>query len=471
MSDEGTAAGGGLHRSHWLQESLSSETDCPVLVGDERADVVVVGGGLVGLWTALRIKERDPVCDVVLLERDICGAAASGRNGGFLMAWWPKLASLVKLFGHADAVALAKASEDVIEDLRTYLDDHSIDAGFRRGGWLWTATSAAQNGAWNPVLDFCERVGVEPFERLSRDEVARRTGSDRHLGGVFESSTATVQPATLVRGLRRVALEQGVRIFEHTHVRRMTRHRPAVVTTDGGRVHADKVVIATNAWAANLVELHTRMVVVSSDMVVTAPIPDRLKEIGWVGGEGITDSQTMINYYRTTNDGRIAFGKGGIGTALAGRVPISFDRDLGRARLVAKEFRRCYPTLQDVPIVDAWGGAVDRTPDGLPIMGHLGGKEHLLYGVGWSGNGLAPSMLAGHVLSALALDIDDQWSRLPLIDRRVGHFPPEPARFLGARVVQYAVGSKERAENAGRRPRWSDVALSKLAPAGVEDKK
>lgn len=459
------------HRSHWLLEALPGEQDAPSLIGDDRADVAIIGGGLVGLWTALRIKERDPACDVVVLEMDVCGAGASGRNGGFVMSWWPKLASLVRLCGRDDAVALAQASERAIGELGRYVEEHSIDASFRQAGWLWTATSQAQMGAWEPVMRLCEELGVQPFARLSSEEVASRTGSPEHLAGVFEAGVATVQPAALVRGLRRVALERGVRIFEHTRVKRLNRQRPAILVTAAGRVRAEKVVIATNAWAANLVELQLGLVVISSDIVVTAPIPDRLQEIGWSGGEAITDSQIMVDYYRTTRDGRIAFGKGGWGIALAGRVPPSFDRHPGRARQVARDFRRYYPSLRDVPLVHDWSGPIDRTPDSLPVIGHLGGREHIIYGVGWSGNGVGPSFLGGKILSALALDADDEWSRVALIDRPRGRFPPEPIRFIGAHVVRQAIVRKERAENAGRPPLWVDEQLAKLAPAGIEDKK
>jgi glycine/D-amino acid oxidase-like deaminating enzyme len=463
-------AGVERHRSHWLKEVLPGEEDCPPLVGDLRTDIAIVGGGLVGLWTALRIKERDPGCDVVVLERDICGGGASGRNGGFVLSWWPKLASLVRLCGKNDAVAIAQASEAMIDELGRYLDDHHIDGGFHRGGWLWTATSKAQMGAWVPVMRLCEQLGVQPFVRISPEQVANRAGSHRHLAGVLDPAAATVQPAAVVRGLRRVAIDQGIRIFEHTHVRRLRRRQPPVLFTAAGRVRADKVVIATNAWAASMAELHSRLVVISSDIVVTATVPERLEKIGWTGGEGITDSQMMVDYYRTTRDGRVAFGKGGWGIAIAGRVPASFDRHPGRARLVAGDFRRYYPSLDDVPIVEHWSGPIDRTPDSLPILGHLGGREHLIYGVGWSGNGVGPSVLAGKVLSALALGADDEWSRFPLVDRRRKHFPPEPVRFLGAHIVRQAVVSKERAENADRRPLWAAEQLSKLAPAGIEDK-
>ena len=460
-----------LHRSYWLQEVLPGEEEFPCLVGDDRADVAIIGGGLVGLWTALRIKERDPACDVVVLEQDICGGGASGRNGGFVMSWWPKLASLIRLCGRDDALALARVSEAVIGELGSYLEEHAIDAAYHRVGWLWTATSQAQMGAWEPVMRLCDELGVQPFVPLEGDEVATRTGSPRHLAGVLEPAVATVQPAALVRGLRRVASEEGVRIFERTHVRRLARRRPTLLVTHGGRIRADKVVIATNAWAANLPELHLALVVISSDIVLTEPIPERLREIGWSGGEAITDSQIMVDYYRTTRDGRIAFGKGGWGIALAGRVPASFDRHLGRARMVAGDLRRYYPALSAVRIVHDWGGPIDRTPDSLPLIGHLGGREHLVYGVGWSGNGVGPSLLAGKVLAALALDVDDEFSRLPLVDRSPLRFPPEPVRFLGAHIVRQAIVRKEQAENAGRPPLWVDDQLAKLAPAGIEDKK
>ncbi|MBV8999257.1 MAG: FAD-dependent oxidoreductase [Solirubrobacterales bacterium] len=459
------------HRSYWLEEVLPGEEEFPSLIGDDRADVAIIGGGLVGLWTALRIKERDPACDVVVLEQDVCGGGASGRNGGFVMSWWPKLASLIRLCGRDDALALARVSEAVIGELGSYLEEHAIDAAFHRGGWLWTATSPAQMGAWQPVMRLCDELGVQPFVPLEGDEVARRTGSPRHLAGVLEPSVATVQPAALVRGLRRVASDQGVRIFERTHVRRLTRRRPPLLLTPGGRVRAEKVVIATNAWAANLPELHLALVVISSDIVLTEPIPERLREIGWSGGEAITDSQIMVDYYRTTQDGRIAFGKGGWGIALAGRVPASFDRHLGRARMVAGDLRRYYPALSDVRIVRDWGGPIDRSPDSLPLIGHLGGREHLIYGVGWSGNGVGPSVLAGKILAALALDVDDEFSRLSLVDRPPLRFPPEPVRFLGAHIVRQAIVRKERAENDGRPASWVDDQLAKLAPAGIEDKK
>jgi putative aminophosphonate oxidoreductase len=460
------------HRSFWLQQVLSESgaPDAAPLAGTNRADVAIVGGGYVGLWTAIDIKRLDPSCEVTIVERDICGGGASGRNGGFVLSWWPKLSSLVAACGEDDALRVALDSERAIEEIRTFCDAHAIDARFRRSGWLWTATSSAQLGAWEPVVALCERLGVDVFRRLSPEEVAGRAGSAVHRAGVLDPTAATVQPAALARGLRRVALESGVKIFEHTRVERFSRRRPVVLRTAQGTLRADKLVIATNAWAAGVRELSRSIVAITSDMVMTAPAPERLAAIGWTGGECVTDSQTMVDYYQATADGRVAFGKGGWGIAYGGRVGPRFDRDAARARLVEADFRRYYPGLRDVPITHDWCGPIDRTPNSLPLLGRLAGLDHIVYGVGWSGNGVGPSVVGGKVLASLALGRRDEWSAYPLVERSAGRFPPEPIRFLGAHVVRTAVARKERAEIEDRKPSPLAVWLARLAPAGLEDK-
>jgi putative aminophosphonate oxidoreductase len=458
------------HRSLWLQEALGSSWDTsPPLRGDQRTDIAIIGGGYVGLWTAIRLKELDSACEVTIVERDICGGGASGRNGGFVLSWWAKLGTLIKLVGQEQALRLGQASAAAIDEIGQFCERRAIDAEFRKGGWLWTATTSAQVGAWESTVKTCERHGVDAFTRLPPAEVARRTGSPTHLAGVFQSNAATVQPAVLARGLRRVALDLGVRIYERSCVLNFNRDYPTIIKTDEGRLSADKVIIAMNGWAADLPELRRGLVVISSDIVATAPIPQRLQQLGWTGGECITDSQQMVDYYRTTRDGRIAFGKGGGDIALGGRIGVDFDRNVKRSGDVRTDFRRVYPTLTDVTVDCDWSGPVDRSVSGIPIFGRLGGREHLLYGVGWSGNGVGPSVLGGKILASLALGLKDEWSECGLVEQRVGRFPPDPVRFVGAHVVREAVRQKERAEAQGKSPNPLAVMLSRLAPAGLED--
>lgn len=458
------------HRSLWLEQVAGDAPDAPPLAGSQSADVAIIGGGLVGLWTAIRLKEAAPDCDVVVLEQDICGGGASGRNGGFVLSWWPKLSSLVALIGPEDAIRVARSSEDAITDIQQYCATHRIDADFRRGGWLWTATTDAQAGAWDGLLDLCVRYGVEPFRPVPPEEAARRAGSPAHRAGVFEASAAIVQPAALTRGLRRVALEQGVRIHEHSRVRRFSRAEPVVIETDGGTLTAPRLVIATNAWAAGIRELSRSLVVISSDMIATAPARDELARIGWAPDLSITDSQTMVDYYRLSRDGRVVFGKGGWTIAYGGRIGPAFDRSARRAAEVTADFRRYYPQLSRVPVTHDWSGPIDRTPNSLPLLGYLGGRRHIVYGVGWSGNGVGPSGIGGRVLAAMALGRKDEWGEHPLIGRSAGRFPPEPIRFIGAHMVREAVARKERREMAGSKPSWLATRLARLAPKGLEDK-
>jgi len=458
------------HRSLWLEQVAGDAPDAPPLTGDVRADVAIVGGGYVGLWTALRIKELEPACDVIVLEQDICGGGASGRNGGFVLTWWPKLSTLAALVGDAVAVRLCQASEDAITEIGAFCKTHQIDADFRQGGWLWSATSRAQLGAWDAVVRICDRAGVHPYAVLDPREVAARSGSAVHLAGVLETRAAIVQPAALVRGLRRVALERGVRIFEHTQVRRFTRGRPVRLTADRGTVRAERLVIATNAWAASVRELWMSLAVISSDLVATAPIPEQLDRLGWHRDLSITDSQAMVDYYRVSREGRVVFGKGGWSIAFGGRIRAAFDRSAARAAEVTADLHRYYPALKTVPITHDWSGPIDRSPMGFPLFGHLGGRQHIVYGVGWSGNGVGPSVIGGRILASLALGRRDEWGSTPLINLPQGHFPPEPVRFLGAHLVRAAVVRRERAENANGRASWLVRRIAALAPAGLEDK-
>jgi putative aminophosphonate oxidoreductase len=456
-------------RSLWLQEALAAAAeDAPPLCGEVRADVCIVGGGFTGLWTALALKERDPSVDVAVVEGDICGGGASGRNGGFVLSLWAKFEALEGIRGSAEALRLARTSAAAVGEIVAFCHEHGIDAHVREDGWLWTATNPSQVGAWNSTLVAVERYGERPFERLQPGEVARRAGSPTHLAGVFEPTAATVQPALLARGLRRVALERGVRIFEGSRMRELERGRPPRVRTADGAVTAERVVLAMNAWATRLREVRRSIVVIASDVIATAPIPERLRAMGWTSGTCIDDSRLLVNYYRTTLDGRLVFGQGGGMLAFGGWVGENFDGHSPRAGEVHAGLRHIYPALADVPLTHTWTGPIDRTAVGLPFFWRVGGREDVLCGAGYSGNGVGPSRLGGRILASLALGLDDEWATCGLAREPTGGWlPPEPLRYLGGRLVREAVARKERAEDAGRRASRRTLVIARLAPAGL----
>ena len=464
MTGATMTAGTRPHRSLWLHEALRGEEDQPPLAGARRADVAIIGGGYVGLWTALRLKEQAPSCDVAIVEQDICGGGASGRNGGQVHSWWESLSALIHTCGVEEALRLGHASQAAVDELAAIETTYGIDAHVRRGGWLWTATTPAQMDAWDDAVRLCERHGIHALQRLTPTEVAERSGSPMHLAGVFDPAAITVQPALLVRGLRRVALERGVRIYEHSRVTALDRRRPAVLRTPRGALAADCVVLATNAWAARLRDFQRRLYVVSSEVIATAPMPDRLAAIGWTGDEAICDSQQRVLYYRTTHDGRIVLGRGAGHVAFGGRIGPAFDRNPARVPDVTAALRRVYPMLADVPIACDWAGPIDESHSGLPMFGRLGGQPHIFYGVGWSGTGVAQSLLGGRILASLALDRRDEWSGCGLVEQRPALYPPEPLRYIGANIVLRAVMKKGRSEDRGEQPGRVAAALASFVP-------
>lgn len=218
-------------RSLWMQEALARESETSAsLLGTRKVDVCVVGGGLTGLWSALRVKEQEPSLDVAVLEADICGSGASGVNGGFAMTWWPKVATLKKVMGTGDALRMAAASEKAVQDIGVFCRHNGIDAAFKPAGWLWAATNPSQVNSWQATLEDLAALGAEPFKQLSAAEVAEMSGSDQHLGGVFEAGVATIQPAALVRGLRSAAIAAGVHVWEHSPMTGLHRSSEGVST-------------------------------------------------------------------------------------------------------------------------------------------------------------------------------------------------------------------------------------------------
>jgi glycine/D-amino acid oxidase-like deaminating enzyme len=264
----------------------------------------------------------------------------------------------------------------------------------------------------------------------------------------------------------RVARKQGVKVFEASPMVALQRSTPLVVKTAGGQVSADRVVLAMNAWAGQVRELRRAFVVVSSDIAISAPVPEALEGAGWRDGSCISDSRLMVHYYRTTQDRRIALGKGGGHLAYGARIGPSFT---GRSPIegeLAQRMRLLYPFLGEVPIVDSWVGPIDRTFDGLPFFMTLG-RSDLICGAGYSGNGVGPTVLGGRILASLALGLDDEWSRCGLVRKPPPGMPAEPARFIGGTVVRGAVARKEQAEDEERPAAAIDRALARLAPAGL----
>jgi glycine/D-amino acid oxidase-like deaminating enzyme len=440
-------------RSWWLEEALAHvefvDPPAPPLRGDVRADVVVLGGGYTGMWTAWFLKQLDPGVDVVLLEQDICGGGPSGRNGGFVNSFWGYVDEAVDLFGDARAVELCLAAERAVEGIGAFCAAHGVDAWFTPAGDLGIATSPAQDGRWRETVEAAGRLGYgDRLVELDVEHVLDRVRSPLFGRAMNTTDAATVQPARLARGLRRVLIEHGVRVFEQAPVLRFRAAPTPTAETAGGTVTAGRGIVAVNAWAASWPAFSRSLAVRGTYMVVTAPAERELQEIGWTSGIAVWNHRSAVNYLRTTADGRIAFGTGGMQPGLGRRIGPRFRYDRRYVAVVAEQFRRMFPTFAGVPLESAWGGPVDVSGTHLPFFGTLpGGAVH--YGFGYTGNGVGPSHLGGRILARLALGVEDEDTRLPLVDAEPKRFPPEPFKSLGVRLVNAAVLRKDAAEDAG----------------------
>jgi glycine/D-amino acid oxidase-like deaminating enzyme len=435
-----------------MEEALADDPGerCPRLAADTTTDVVVLGGGYTGLWTTFFLKERDPGLDVVLLERDICGGGPSGRNGGFVNGFWDELPLLAEIHGDGPALAMCRMAQQSIEDIGAWCEQHDVDAWYSQHGDLGISTSPAQDGAWRTNAETAARLGAgDQYVELTQEQVAERFRSPVARGGVFMTGAAHVQPARLARGLRRVLLERGVRIFEQTPVTRFRGGSSVVAETSGGRVSAGVGVVGLGAYAAALPTFRRAILARASTIVLTAPAPEKLKAMGWTGGEGVYDYRSTLHYLRTTNDGRIAFGgagaRSGLGTGLGPRM----DFDVRSALRLVADLHRWFPSFRDVPIECAWAGPIDVTGLHLPFFGTLP-SGNLHYALGFTGGGVGPCHLAGRILSGLVVKADDEFTRLPLVGAEPKPFPPEPFRSPGALLVTRAIMRKDDADDAGR---------------------
>ena len=381
---------------------------------------------------------------MVVLEAERCGAGPSGRNGGFCHGYWASLADVRVTLGDGRALALARAGERIIPAVQA-LDG---DVWLREGGMLMVSTTPAQDAAVDGAVEAAAALGApEQAVPLNADEVADRIRSPVFRRGVFFPECATVQPARLVRALRRAVVSKGVTLHERSPAVAVAN---GVVTTPRGRVRADATVVAVNAAASGWAPVKRHVTNFGSYVVLTEPAPELLAEIGWTGGEAVVDGRMFLHYFRTTDDGRVLMGSGSGPIGFGGRLDARFSLDSPTAARAERGLRRLLPSLAGVAVERAWGGPIDVAADHLPFFASVPGTG-IHYGLGYSGHGVGPSWLGGQILASLATGRVDEWTALPLAKRRVPTLPPEPLKRLGGGLVRAAIMACETAEEEGRK--------------------
>ena len=441
------------HTTHgyWLDEA-GEPPPLPHAEGELSCDVLVVGGGYTGMWTAWQISQLEPEASVILIEAEGCGRGPSGRNGGFANAMWFSAHTLRRRFGAAAAAAVLRAAQEGVDEIGRFCAEQEIDAWYSRNGYLQVSAAPAQDHVPDEAVETCRELGEsEQAQPLSPEQVAERCRADRFRGGVLYPGSATVQPARLALGLgERLAERPNVRVFEGSPLRRLRAGSwGCLAETPAARIRAGSCVLALGpACGAAGSPLRGRLTVTSSHMVLTEPAPDLLEEMGWTGGECITDSRAMVHYMRTTPDSRIAFGWGGGRIACGARLGRRTELDPDLVTEVASHLRSFFPGLEGRRITHAWGGPIDVSPTHLPVIASVG-SDRVCGVFGYTGNGVGPSMMMGRAAASLALGRRDEHSRLALVDPARRWIPTGLASWLGGNAIRSGLVAKEAAEENG----------------------
>jgi glycine/D-amino acid oxidase-like deaminating enzyme len=432
-----------------LDEDLSPR---PALGGDVAVDVAIVGGGYTGLWTAYYLKKADPSLRVVIVEKEIAGFGASGRNGGWCSALFAtKRERLAETHGRAGAIAMQQAMFDTVDEVGRVLEAEDIDAHFHKGGTLVYATAPAHVHRVKEEIEYERSWGFGEDDIRWLDEPAARARIDvqRTLGAAYTPHCARVQPARLARGLGRAVEDAGVTIYERTPASSL---EPNVVVTPHGRVRADVVVMATEGYTPYLPGHHRRVIPLYSLMIATEPLPETFwKEVGWSDYETMTDGRHLLIYAQRTADDRIALGGRGAPYHFGSRIRSRFDGNTKVFEDLQRVLVSLWPAAVDARITHRWGGPLGLTRDWSTSVGFTR-EEGFAWAGGYVGDGVSTTNLAGRTLADMITRRETELTRLPWVNHRSRSWEPEPFRWLGANVALRAMASADRVEARTGKP-------------------
>ncbi|MFI7342192.1 NAD(P)/FAD-dependent oxidoreductase [Streptomyces sp. NPDC050085] len=440
--------------SYWLDDPGRPEPR-PALTGDEHCDLLVVGGGYSGLWTALIAKERDPGRDVVLVEGKEIGWAASGRNGGFCaaslthgtangLARWPKEIKKLEELGAANLDAIEAA-----------VARYGIDCDFERTGELDVATQPHQVEELREFHAELTEAGLaDGLELLDAEEVREQVASPTFLGALYDrEGVAMLHPAKLAWGLKQACLDLGVRIYEHTPATKLASNETGVaVRTPYGRIFADRAALGTNVFPSLVKRVRSYTVPVYDYALMTEPLTaDQLASIGWKNRQGLGDSANQFHYFRLSADNRILWGGYDAIYPYGGRVREEYDHRPETYAKLADHFFTCFPQLAGLRFTHAWGGAIDTCSRFSAFFGTAHGGR-VAYAAGYTGLGVGATRFGADVMLDLLSGERTERTELEMVRSKPLPFPPEPFAYTGIALTKWSLARAD--DNGGRRNLW-----------------
>jgi glycine/D-amino acid oxidase-like deaminating enzyme len=464
-----TSGGGYRSLSLWFDQLAASGSSLeprPGLEGDTQVDVCIVGGGLTGLWTAYYLLRADPSLRVLVVEKEIAGFGASGRNGGWCSALFPvSTPGLARRYGRGPALAMRRAMNATVDEVGRVTTAEGIDCHFAKGGTLTLARNEVQLARVRADVAADEGFGgVDGYSFLSGSQASERVGASGTLGAAYTPHCARVQPAMLVRGLASALERLGGRIAEETaalEIRPRTGGMDPAVVTASGVVQARHVIRATEAWTATLPGSQRDVVPVYSLMVATQPLPASFwASAGLAAGETFSDARHLIIYGQRTADDRFAFGGRGAPYHYGSAIEQSFDREAGVFAALRETLTDLFPALKGYQFTHGWGGPLGITRDWHASVG-LDPASGVGWAGGYVGDGVGTANLSGRTLADLVLGRDTDLTRLPWVGHRSRRWEPEPLRWLGVNAGLRAMTAADAEERVTRRP---SVAARIMAP-------
>lgn len=448
--------------SYWL-ETAGDLAPRPALDSDREFDVVIVGAGLTGLWTAWYLLDRDPGLRVAVCEAEIAGFGASGRNGSWCSAGIGLTAGALRdRFGVETAREVVATMRDTVDEVGRVCAAEDIDAQFHKAGTLRIALGAHEVAAVHRSLDAHRALGTDSgFAVLSADELTQRVRICGARGALYDPHCATIHPGRLVRGLADAIERRGAVLYERTRVTRIAPRDGgwAAVQTGSGRLRARAVVTGTEAWTVDLPGRRRSLLPVYSLIVLTEPLDERQwRRIGWSGRETLSSHRLSVDYLARTADGRVLLGGRGAPYHFRSQVAAAHDRHPATHATLRAMLPAWFPALDGVAITHEWGGPLGMPRDFVPNF-RFDPSTGLGAAYGYTGQGVGASNLAGRTMADLVADRDSALTRLPMAGHRSRRWEPEPLRWIGARYVQTALRrTDERAVRTGRPPSGRSLA-------------
>lgn len=429
----------------WYETSgfYEQKVNAPLLDKKTKVDIAIVGGGFTGLASAYHLKKKFPSKRIIIIEGARCGYGASGRNGGHVIVY--PISQMMKIYkkrGLEDARLMGKISKHGYENIVSMVENHGLDCDLRDSRHLMLGEKENSFKDFEEMHHLLEKLGIYS-KVIERKDVKARIGTNHFHSGLESESEKGVDPAKLVLGMKKIVESLNVEIYEQTRALKVNPGRTINIETEFGEIEADSIVIATNAYTPRLGLFKNNILAISDYVIATEPLSDQqMDSLGWTGREGLADDRNLFNYYRLSEDNRIVFG--------GERPAYYYGNKIGSVNhkkiLLALEKRlvTIWPQLKGVKIAHRWGGPCGISRDELPLIGVMGEHKNIYYGVGYTGEGVVWTQVAGEIISQLYAGEDTELTRFFLVNRKKPYIPPEPFVKMGFEALISYYGLKDK---------------------------